>query len=331
MKKIIFLYVALVIPLCGFCQESGKFINPISDICWECLFPITVSGMNVTPGHKDLTTHNKVTCVCAGIPPKVGIPITFWEPAKLVDVTKHPYKFLGLGGISLGQDTIRNRGTVGIIADGPSQASFFHVHWYSYPILSLLELFTDFSCVEKNDMDILYMSELDPLWNDDQLSIIVHPEALLFANPAAQLACAADCTGASFSKPLDKLFWCAGCEGSLYPLNGTVGHHLGAIQASALIVNRIIAKMHRIGLQNGYEENEFCFAKPMPIIKKSLYKTQLAYPVPQTQGPCHALGSSDLLWGAGKSYPKGEDFVYLIWTKKQCCLDAVKPAIMGTY
>jgi conjugal transfer pilus assembly protein TraU len=77
-------------------------------------------------------------------------------------------------------------------------------------------------------------------------------------------------------------------------------------------------------------EDEFCMAKPMPIIKKSLYKTQLAYPIPQTQGSCHALGQSDLMWGSGKTYPKGgEDFVYLIWTKRQCCLDAVKPAIIG--
>ncbi len=66
----------------------------------------------------------------------------------------------------------------------------------------------------------------------------------------------------------------------------------------------------------------------MPIIKKSMYKTQLAYPIAQTNGSCHALGKSDALWGVGKSYPvNGEDFVYIIWTKKQCCLDAVKPVL----
>ncbi|MCB1073690.1 MAG: TraU family protein, partial [Chlamydiia bacterium] len=57
------------------------------------------------------------------------------------------------------------------------------------------------------------------------------------------------------------------------------------------------------------------------------YKTQLTYPIAQTKGPCNALGRSDVLWGGGKSFPYGgEDFVYLIWTKKHCCLDPYKIA-----
>lgn len=331
MKKLfIILWGNFLFPVISLIGGEGTFLNPIMDICWECIFPITVSGVNVTPGYSDLANHKKAICTCAGMPPKVGIPISFWEPARLVDVTRHAYKFLGLGGISLGHESVKNRGTVGIVADGPGQTSFYHVHWYCFPILTLLEIFTDFNCLEKSEMDILYMSEFDPLWNDDSLSLIVNPEAALFGNPAAQLACVADCTASSFSKPQDKLFWCAGCEGSLYPLNGTVGHHVGAIQASALIVHRTIAKMHRLGVQSGYEEDEYCISKPMPIIKKSLYKTQLIYPIAQTKVPCQALGKTDLLWGAGKSYPKGgEDFVYMVWTKRQCCLDAVKPALVG--
>jgi conjugal transfer pilus assembly protein TraU len=95
-------------------------------------------------------------------------------------------------------------------------------------------------------------------------------------------------------------------------------------------VQRVIAKLHRILAIKGYDQNEFCEAKVMPIIKKSLYKTQMVHPTAQTSGICHPLGKSDLLWGAGKSFPKtGEDFVYLIWTKKQCCLDAVKPVAAG--
>ena len=31
--------------------QEGKFINPISDVCWECPFPITLSGVNITPGN----------------------------------------------------------------------------------------------------------------------------------------------------------------------------------------------------------------------------------------------------------------------------------------
>ncbi len=324
--------VYFLIALLTSCLEAGegKFLNPVTDVCWECLFPITVSGVSVTPQYEDLNTHKSRICVCPGVPPKAGIPLVYWEPTRLVDVTRHAYKLLGLGGISLGKETVKNRGSVGIVGDGPTQNSFYHVHWYTYPLFALLDLFTDFGCVEKNTLDVLYMSELDPLWNDDQLTLLINPEAALFATPAAQLACVADCAASTFTKPQDALFWCAGCEGSLYPMSGTVSHHVGGIQASSLLVYRIIAKMHRLALQKGYEAEEYCLAKPMPIIKKSLYKTQLIYPIPQTTGPCHPLGKSDLLWGSQKSFPQGgEDFIYLIWIKKQCCLDAVKPIATG--
>jgi conjugal transfer pilus assembly protein TraU len=315
--------------LCSLEAKEGTWINPFTDVCWECLFPITVSGVNVTPAHQDFTKHHKTVCACAGTPPKIGIPLTFWEPTRLVDVTRHAYKLIGLGGMSVGKETIKNRGMIGMVDDS-TQSSFYHVHWYTYPILNLLGLFTDFICIEKGDLDMAYMSELDPLWNDDQWALLINGEAGFFANPAAQLACLADCAASSLDKPVDELFWCAGCEGSLYPFTGTVAHHIGATQASYLIVQRVIAKLHRILAVKGYEKDEFCEAKLMPIIKKSLYKTQMVYPTPQTSGACHALGKSDFLWGLGKAFPfKGEDFVYLIWTKKQCCLDAVKPATVA--
>lgn len=328
MLRVIFFTVLLLRFASADCA-NGKFLNPFTEVCWECLFPITVSGINVTPGHKDQENHSERICICRGIPPKVGIPLTFWEPTKLVDVTRHAYKLLAFGGFSVGKENIKNRGSIGIIADGPSQNSFYHVHWYTYPIFTLLGLFTDFVCVEKGYLDMAYMSELDPLWNDDQMSRVLNAEAALFGNPLAQLACIVDCTAATALKPLDELFWCAGCSGSLYPFSGTVSHHSGAVQASYLLVQRIIAKLHRSLALKGYEPNDFCEAKYMPIIKKSLYKTQLIYPIAQSKGPCQPLGSSSALWGAGKSFPyDGEDFVYLIWTKKQCCLDAV-PVVAG--
>jgi len=310
--------------------KEGKFINPITDVCWECLFPITLSGFNVTPNTPDQAKYTTRVCVCKGTPPKVGVPLTFWEPLYLVDVTRHAYKLMGLGGVSVGKESIKNRGSVGLTNDGASKSSFYHVHFYTYPIFAIFGFFEDFVCSHKGDFELGYMSELDPTWNDDRLSVILNGEAALFGNPVAQLACVADCLSASLGKPQDKLFWCGGCQGSLYPFTGTVAHHVGAVQASSLLVHRVIAKMHRSFLLRGYDKKEFCESKIMPIIKKSLYKTQLVYPVAQTKGKCHSLGKTNVIWGAGKSFPYGgEDFVYLIWNKKQCCLDAVKPILGG--
>lgn len=306
--------------------EAKDFVNPITDVCWDCVFPMTISGANVTPGHQDQTSYSQKVCICAGTPPKIGIPITFWEPTMLVDVTRHAYKMIGLGGVSIGKESIKNRGSVSIDAD-VTQSSFYHVHLYRYPVFALLDLLTDFS---ESETEIAYMSELDPLWNDDALALIVNPDAGFFSSNLAHIACLADCTASSSGKPLDKLFWCAGCEGSLYPFTGTVAHHIGGIQASSLLVHRVLAKLHRSLFLKGYKNNASYQAEYLPIIKKSLYKTQLVRPTPQTKGPCHPLGKSDTLWGSGKQYPrKGEDFVYFIWQKKQYCLDAAKPIVSG--
>lgn len=313
-------------------RSYGDMVNPITDVCWECILPITIGGINVTPKVKDFTSYNTVICACPGTPPKIGIPITFWEPARMIDVTRHPYKLVGLGGIQIGKESLKSRGSVSLISENPSYTSFYHVHYYVYPILHLLQILTDFDCIEREALDVAYLSEFDPLYSDERLLNIFNPEAFLFSSQLAHLSCMADCFLSSLDKPTDKLFWCAGCQGSLYPFVGHVAHHRGALQASSLLVHRCLARLHRMGIVKGYGEGDFCGASVMPIIKKSLYKTQIVRPIPQTSGNCHALGKSDQLWGIGKSYPgKGEDdFVYLIWTKKQCCLDALRTALRAT-
>ena len=308
-------------------EKVGRWINPVTDICWKCMFPIHVAGANITPNHKDDSGYSAALCFCAGTPPKAGVPLAFWEPTYLVDVTRTPYKLPGLGGISLAKADIRKRGAIS--HNGLSgRSSFYNVHFYNYPVLKWLSIFDEFSCIEVGDLSVAYMSEFDPFWNDDEWATVISPEAYLFANPVAQTACIADCVSTSFNKNLDALFWCAGCHGSLYPYVGHVAHHIGGIQASHLLTHRLIAKLHSIGMLWTFKEKDFCKRHFTPRIKKSVYKTQLVYPVSDTKGPCKPLGKSDVFWGAGKSFPyKGEDFVYLIWTKKQCCLDAVKPAI----
>src|ERR1700722_18827245 len=94
---------------------QADMVNPITDVCWECLFPITLSGINVLPGTQDLSHYNTRTCACAGTPPKIGIPLTFWEPMRMVDVTRHAYKLIGLGGMSVGKESVKNRGSIGQI------------------------------------------------------------------------------------------------------------------------------------------------------------------------------------------------------------------------
>ncbi len=309
---------------------TGKFVNPITDICWACILPITIGSIPVVPGFAtDTINYPDPVCGCPAPPPifvRPGIAIGYWEPAKMVDVTKAPFCFVGIGGIEIDPGI-----DVGSGGD-PEKASrtdynpaTWHVHWYDYPVFALLEFALDSLCLDpiKNAVDINYISEVDPLWLDDELSFIINPESILFGNLIAQAACAADCLAASTYLPIDPLFWCSGCQGGMYPSNGKVATHVTSIQSSLLATSRLILKMHRqtlLPITSGPEA--ICSSIPSPMIKKSQYRMQLTTPV-ATINPyqgCNPLGKTSFMWEGLKEIPtEGEDFNYLIWRKRNCC------------
>lgn len=326
-KSILFIMIFFLSVMGESIACSGRFLNPITDICWKCLFPLRIAGITVMGGGADPETIRRPICFCKKPPlpaPMPGIPVSFWEPARLVDVTRTPFCLVNLGGVKIADKGIIDRGHVSDDEGEGQKRSFYQVHWYVYPVLYILEVLTDFLCLEAHSIDVAYMTEFDPFWGDDEKSAVLSPEGILFGNPIAQAACVADCVAASARLPLDPLFWCNGCQGSLYPFSGTVGDHVGGVQASLLLTGRMMAKLHREGLLWGYYGTQgLCNKYPMPVIRKSQYRTQMTYPIPETT-QCHPLGATEVLWQGGREYPfKGEDFGYLIWRKRDCCLGAI--------
>lgn len=310
-----------------FSKCSGRIINPITDICWSCMFPITLGGMTLMPGEDKVDPGNPKNpiCVCTdSVIPRVGLAIGFWEPARLVDVTHTPYCFVSLGGMKVNMPGFARQGSQGF-HDSKVRYSTYQVHWYMYPAIYILELLTNALCLEQGGFDLAYMSEFDPTWQDDELAFFLNPEAGLFANPTAQAACAADCLSSSTGgAPIDSLYWCAGCQGSMYPLSGYVTSHIGGVQASTLLAERFTFKLHREGLLWGSAGKQgLCGQYYMPIMKKSQYKLQMSYPVPGNSGmgkACNFYGRSTALWEWGREYPvTGEDFAYVVWRKRNCC------------
>ncbi len=326
------LFLIFTLPCLAEAKCQGKMINPVADICWKCIFPIRVAGVEVVKSstNGDEKNHKRVICNCFRPQLRMrlpGIPISFWEPVRLVDITREPYCMVSLGGKSLsssGASGVKGRGDPHAKKNVPGhKESFYQAHWYVYPIIYWLEVIMDFMCLDNAGIDISYMTELDPLWNDDKKSLVIHPEAVLFGSLPAQAACITDCAAASRKKglPLDPLFWCNGCQGTLYPFTGFVPVHSSGVQASLLVAGKLMSKLHReLLLWGSTGHPALCQRYPMPFIRKSQYRMQMTYPVPDTRA-CHAFGETEAIWQSGREYPfTGEDFAYLVWRKRDCCL-----------
>ena len=127
---------------------SGKFVNPITDVCWSCLFPLSVGGLKIWPSNRaDTENPSLPVCACGSPVPRIGISAGFWEPVRLADVTTKPWCFVNLGGTKIAPGFNIGQGQL----SGPSQTggngqntSKWHVHWYVYPLLYWMEILTDF-------------------------------------------------------------------------------------------------------------------------------------------------------------------------------------------
>ena len=281
---------------------TGRFVNPISDVCWECLFPISIGpiSMGSAAGAPDTPNPGSPICLCGSPIPRIGLSLGVWEPARLMDVSRKPWCFPNLGGLTIDPGLPAARGKTGSSGGDGATGSVWHAHYYVYPLLSWIGALLDLGCLEGGSLDIAWTSELDPAWLDDELSFLLSPEAALFANLPAQAACAADCAAASAGLPLDPMFWCAGCQGGMYPLTGNVAAHVGGVQASLLAAQRLVYRLHRAGVAWGTSgSSALCGKYPMPVMKKSQYRWQMTQPVPATT-LLGALGNAAGAAGLGR-------------------------------
>lgn len=71
---------------------TGRFPNPITDICWSCILPITLGGTTLAnlDGQEDIPNPSSPVCSC-GVNPTVGLSIGFWEPARHVEAVRKPF------------------------------------------------------------------------------------------------------------------------------------------------------------------------------------------------------------------------------------------------
>jgi len=316
------------------CNDAGLFSGGLfSKVCWTCFFPITIGGSKIGAGTLPLGRAGPA-CVCPGRflgIPTPGITVGTWQPMRIVELVRS-----GTGcSPTLGStfDLFDGGSPYGAFLQGggsrssasaSEEGSYYNAHVLAFPIGQLTDMLTDSVCAAEagaSDADLLYASELDPTWNNEELAMFTTPEAVLFANPAAIAACAADAVAASTVQPIPGLFWCAGSWGSLYPFTG-IGGRDSEPAAASLAATRIIAAMHRRGLARlAMSPAAVCQDIPWPTLPKNQYKLQTIHPIPEVTGN-HWIGASTFRWGEWRNVPAvGEDFVFLKWTFQECCMN----------
>ena len=327
-----------------------------TDICWSCLFPIRIMGKNmatqtgsVPPGASDETA-----CFCDG--PlglaEVGFTAGMWMPARLIEIVRKPYCSPALGGTTLHSGSLQWGMYDGHEAGGGLDSNqFYQYHYFSFPLYEILELFVAPECNPGgySEFDLLYLSEIDPTWSDDELAMFVNPEAIVMANPMVRAACIADCAASTVNAATNNRWWCAGCWGDLYPFTGNVPAGGSGVRVSSLLATRALAGIHRRGLAwRTVGDDVLCEGGVTHhMLPKQQYKMSMLFPIPEAdnqritpatgvgeptgvatidsynweQGCCHNIGTSTALWGEWRSRPgTGQDFVYILWRWSDCCI-----------
>jgi conjugal transfer pilus assembly protein TraU len=312
----------------GTCSNAGVLDSSMfSDTPWNAMYPIRLAGMTLGPEGSGAPANatKKVYCTCQDdlgvfVP---GFTQSFYEPARLIELVREPDCMMTLGGANVGMTNGRMRGTIGHNNQESGQGAkpaFWHYHYFAYPLLLMLEMVVANRCGDGYlSMDLLYVSELDPTWNDSELAFFANPEAAIFANPISLAACMADAGAAAVGKPMDELFWCAGAWGGLYPLSGSIESKASMASKTSLLATRSVAALHRRLLaRQTVGDDALCSANLFPTIPKTQYKMNMLYPVAESQN-AHEIGESAIKWGEWRNIPSKEDAVYMLWRYNDCC------------
>src|SRR5438309_5880624 len=71
---------------------TGKFPNPITDICWSCILPLSIGSASIANfgDQEDIPNPSGPVCSC-GVNPTIGLSVGFWEPARHVEAVRKPF------------------------------------------------------------------------------------------------------------------------------------------------------------------------------------------------------------------------------------------------
>lgn len=327
----------------------GKFANPITDICWDCIFPVIIAQaiplQSPSGSQEDYNTGAPgPLCTCQSSPtaiPTAGITVSFWEQLRQIEVTRTPWCIMSLGGNQLnmgigpdmyGTDT---PGNIQMSAAGGNRV-LRQTHWIISPWMTLVGAILGDNCLENHGFDVMYLSEPDPTSTDEGLDRILNPEDYLLGGIIADATCVVDAVQADVTFPNPALWWCDGTNGPTGNLTSAAPDNYGSLQASTRYIHKTAQKLFRLGTESAASGPAgMCGYFPQIVMDKRQWKYSMIYPRPQSSPDafghcCQPLGRTTLFWGSGRSYPiQGEDFIYSMFRKRDCCQSA--PGAPGNY
>ena len=314
------------------CPDSG-LLGPqmLSSVCWSCFFPIRIGGVP-TGGRVDRVPDGAASpsCVCPGRTlgiPTPGVTAGMWQPTHVIETVRHPYCSVALGTRFSGSPSVQDLSLLGgnDSNGGDGEAAYYNFHLFTFPLGVILDLLQDVYCVSDAgvDMDLAYISELDPTWNNSELALFMAPETVLFANPIAIAACVAEAAQLGVGgPPIASLFWCAGAWGLAYPHSGHIPTGDSVVRSTSAAAARALGLVHRRGIMTKtMGDSAVCRDHPWPMLPKTQYRLSTAYPIPEVLDN-HWLGEPTLRWGTGRTIPGvGEDFAFVVWSWQDCCIN----------
>lgn len=285
--------------------------------------PIRIAGIPIVPnisGADDYSSAGNPVCVCMTPFPRVGITFEYWEPLAIIEASAIPNCSPTIG-THLPIDVVAGGSFQEINKQNAQNKESYQVNYIKYPIFKMLSMFIDLVCMEGDaELDYLYLSTIDPLWQNDMWSAIIHPEVFLFANPIANLACMADAVKANTGFSIDAMFWCMGSWNQTYPLTkATTG--VTSPESAMAIASKTLFKLHRqMMLWGTVGSSALCSKYLMPVMRKSQYAMFPVYPI-MTHPRRIPIGRSGMIWGIGQDAPvvNTHNWAIMIYRKRDCC------------
>lgn len=309
------------------CPKGPGASKIFTQFCYACLFPISIAGSGNGDPNVPIEAAKETVCFCRGWWDP-GVTMGMWYPMRVIETTRTEYCSPTTGGSigsgdtgALGKYEKHQGGDSGPHDEEGQYGGFMNMHVFLYPIGKIIGQMASTECLSDTSAgsDLVYISEIDPTWSNDDLANVLTPESKIFANPIAVTACSADAVAASTYQPISLMIWCLGSWGTMYPMNGNA-FNKSIVMQNSLIAAHGLAHLHRIGMANKtMGDDAVCANYPIPILPKDQYKFEQLWPVPELSSD-HWIGESSLRWGENRFTPTvGEDYVNLIWNWDDCC------------